>query len=114
MHRDLLLVGIENRFKITSSNEASATYQFSVKGPLYTSEVPRLTVKVYISKCEKTLRKPKVTQIDSQYRDVLPFSAIVMDICEIKAEKVRAVITRDKARDVYDIFFPHEKFRGYD
>ncbi len=110
LHRDLLLVGVENRFKITSSNETSATYQFSVKGPLYTSEVSGLTVKVDISKREKTLRKPKIMQIDSQYRDVLPFSAIVMDISEIKAEKVRAVTTRDKARDVYDIFFLMRNF----
>lgn len=43
------------------------------------------------------------------YKDIPSFSLIVMDEKEISAEKVRAIITRNKARDVYDLWFLLEK-----
>ena len=42
---------------------------------------------------------------EALYPDQLPFSVSVMAPVEVVAEKVRAILTRNKARDVYDAWF---------
>ncbi len=39
------------------------------------------------------------------FRELPPFEVVVMTKEEILAEKVRAIMTRTKARDVYDLWF---------
>lgn len=39
------------------------------------------------------------------YREVPSFEVSIMDERKIMAEKIRAMVTRKKARDVYDIWF---------
>jgi predicted nucleotidyltransferase component of viral defense system len=46
--------------------------------------------------------------------EVLPFFVIVMNKDEILAEKVRTVITRNRARDIYDLWFLLQGGAGID
>ena len=48
------------------------------------------------------------------YEDLRPYTVLVMDAREILAEKMRAVMTRTKARDVYDLWFLLQKGVGCD
>ena len=54
---------------------------------------------------EEVLEEPEVVFHSPGYPDIVPFSISVMSLPEILAEKVRAVMTRNKARDVYDLWF---------
>ena len=44
-------------------------------------------------------------EIKTSYPDVLPFTLVFMSPEEILAEKIRALLTRNYARDLYDLHF---------
>jgi len=46
--------------------------------------------------------------------EVLPFFVIVMNKDEILAEKIRTFITRNRARDIYDLWFLLQRGAGLD
>ena len=48
--------------------------------------------------------KPRVVNIVPAYPDIPPYAIMLMDYKEIIAEKVHAIITRNKSRDVYDLW----------
>ena len=50
----------------------------------------------------------------SPYREVPAFELHVMSAREMMAEKVRAIMTRDKPRDVYDLWFLSRKVSDLD
>jgi predicted nucleotidyltransferase component of viral defense system len=86
-------------------DEISFSFKIGVEGPLFTREIERCFVGFEISKRERVLRKPKVVEFDPPYPDVLPFTVWVMDLEEICAEKIRFILTRNYARDLYDLWF---------
>ena len=53
--------------------------------------------------------EPANASYNSLYRDIPSFSLLIMGEKEIFAEKVRAIITRNKGRDVYDLWFLLER-----
>ncbi len=67
-----------------------------------------------MSRREKVLKDSMSKEIDQPYRDVLPYVIKVMDKDEIAAEKVRAILTRYKVRDVYDLYKLIESGAGLD
>jgi len=67
-----------------------------------------------VSRREKVLKDSMSKEIDQPYRDVLPYVIKVMDKDEIAAEKVRAILTRYKVRDVYDLYKLIESGAGLD
>ena len=79
----------------------SFSFRIGAKGPLYTKEIERCFVRIEISKRESVIKKLDVLEYDALYTDILPFFVLVMQREEILAEKVRAVLTRNRARDVY-------------
>jgi predicted nucleotidyltransferase component of viral defense system len=85
--------------------EFSEKYKISAKGPLFAGEISKVFIRIEISGREKTLVEPDVRNIFPAYRDIPNFSLAVMPLAEMVAEKVRAVFTRDKPRDVYDLWF---------
>jgi len=85
--------------------EFSDKYKISAKGPLYSGEISRVFIRVEISAREKAMLEAEVKNIFPVYRDVPNFSLAVMPMMEIAAEKVRAIFTRTKPRDVYDLWF---------
>ncbi|HII39125.1 TPA: nucleotidyl transferase AbiEii/AbiGii toxin family protein [Candidatus Micrarchaeota archaeon] len=97
-------------FSVRSHAEKNGANSTSVKlrarGPLYNgAAISEATITFDFSKREKTLFKPVPTTITPSYPDLLPYSIRAMDEREITAEKIRAIITRSSARDLFDLYF---------
>lgn len=108
---DKILIGIRNYGiecevkKEKPRFEFSDKYKLSARGPLYSGDVSKVFIRIEVSAREKTLMDPEIRNIFPKYRDIPNFSLAAMPMEEIAAEKVRAIITRDKPRDVYDLWF---------
>lgn len=63
------------------------------------------TVRIDINLKNKILRKFDVKSYVSQYIDINPFTMRVLTLEEITAEKIHCIFTRQKARDLFDLFF---------
>ncbi len=82
------------------------TFVLQISGPLKgASSMSIARLKIEISQRETLVLKPVQKEIVPLYSDLKPYSIRVMDAKEIVAEKVRAIMTRNKARDVYDLWF---------
>lgn len=103
--KDLEVYGIDSEIRILKNDGISFSFRIGAKGPLFTKEIERSFVRIEISKRESVIKKPDVIEFDALYTDILPFFVLVMEREEILAEKVRAVLTRNRARDVYDLWF---------
>jgi len=101
----LELWGIENNIRIIKDNKISFSFRISIKGPLYTSDKDLCHVYVDISKRETILEKPISCKLEFPAYN-LPIKFIRgLSLEELAAEKIRAILTRKKARDVYDLFY---------
>lgn len=85
-----------------------------MEGPLYRNNRGVCSIRLQVSRREKVLKDSMSKEIDQPYRDVLPYVIKVMDKDEIAAEKVRAILTRYKVRDVYDLYKLIESGAGLD
>lgn len=103
--RDLELSGIPSHIKKIKDDDVSFSLKIGAEGPLFTREIERCFIRIEISRREKVVLKPDTIFIDPPYADLLPFSLTIMKKDEILAEKIRAIITRERARDVYDAYF---------
>ncbi len=77
-----------------------------LEGPLYTGI--RFSLCKFIidfSFRENVILKPEVKTIGRFLEEIPQFDVVVMNEKEIVAEKVRAIMSRTKARDVYDLWF---------
>lgn len=63
------------------------------------------TVRVDISTDNPLLEKFEVKNYTPLYIDLNPFAMRLMSLQEILAEKIHALFAREKARDLYDLFF---------
>jgi len=88
--------------KIEHGNEINI--RFAIRGPLYDGSKNSMSrVTINISKRERpisTLEKLLVTT----YPEIPSFELSVLDIEEIVAEKIRCILTREKPRDIYDLW----------
>jgi len=88
----------------------SIKIRFEINGPLYTGERKTACfIVVDISLREKVLLQPLIKKIGWNHPEIPAFDVVVMQEAEILAEKVRAVFTRSRARDIYDIYFLLQK-----
>jgi len=87
-----------------SDTEITAGFRLLIQGPLYRNNQGICSIRFEMSKREEVLLRPEVEEINPVYKDVLPYVLSVMNKKEIVAEKVRAILTRDKVRDVYDLY----------
>ncbi len=102
---DLALFGIQNNLKVMKSLSGSISFRISAKGPLHSSDADLCHVYVEISTREKIICPPVSKQIDFDPYS-LPLKIISgMNLSEVAAEKIRAILTRNQARDVYDLYF---------
>jgi hypothetical protein len=86
------------------SNEINARLEF--RGPLFSGGRESLSrVTLNISRRERVRLAPERVLIVPVYREMPAFTVRVMDGREMLSEKVRAVLTRQKPRDIYDIWF---------
>ncbi len=79
---------------------------FRLKGPLYNGNKNSLCkILIDISFREPTDLAPRTIRIAKSINEIPSFQVVVMDPEEIFAEKVRAIFTRNKARDIFDLSF---------
>jgi hypothetical protein len=97
--------GVDCQFRKDKTLEKSEKYKLNAKGPLFERETSRVFLRLEISIREKPLMEPEIKGMFPKYRDIPNFSLAAMPMREIGAEKVRAILTRDKARDIYDLWF---------
>ncbi|MEK6971048.1 MAG: nucleotidyl transferase AbiEii/AbiGii toxin family protein [archaeon] len=101
----LKLLEITHTIKVTQDNPVGFSFRISAKGPLYKNENSLCHVYVEISKRENILDDTTAFEIiNSNY--LIPSTIIRgMSLQEVAAEKVRAIMSREKPRDVYDLAF---------
>ncbi len=84
----------------------SINVYLEINGPLYDGrKESRSRIILNISSREKVFSSPLRIPYISSYQEVRPFDIYAMEEREILAEKVRTVYQREKARDVYDIWY---------
>lgn len=111
---DSRLFGVENKVKRIAGNDRSLSFRMSAKGPLNTSDIDLCHIYAEISRRETVIRKPVSLRLDLPAYG-LPIKIVSgMDLDEVAAEKVRAVMTRNKARDVFDLSFLVRKGVSFD
>jgi len=90
----------------TDATAYSVNLRLKMQGPLFAgSEKALQALTVQVSLRENLIRKPLAEKIIPVHPDLQPYVALVMAPEEMLAEKVRALTTRRKARDLYDIWF---------
>ena len=103
---DLASFGIEAhaKEKKTAFNSVMATIM--AKGHLYSGDAKALaSIGVDINLKSSVDLEPVLAKYSPLYSDMPPFSLLIMREEEILAEKIRAIMSRAKARDVYDLWF---------
>lgn len=107
------------RFKIDYALEKeeykeSESITIRMKGPLYIGiKTSMCKLMIDISLREKVMLAPEIKSIGRFLEEIPAFDINVMSEREIFAEKVRAIIAREKARDVYDLHFLIKKGNGF-
>lgn len=103
---DLTLLNIKSKIKEVKEYKNELNIRILLNGPLYKgNKETQCFIPLNISMKEKTLLEPKKESIIPMYKELPNFEIFVMEEKEILAEKVRAVLTRMKPRDVYDLWF---------
>lgn len=105
LQKDISLLGIPALFNATH-NQNSIVAKALIHGISYrNTENTAVVLWIEISLREKAVKEAKTTEIYPVYSDLQPYLMKVMDLDEILAEKVRAILTRTKARDIFDLRF---------
>ena len=100
-----LLFNINCSVKVEPFQQSINVY-LEINGPLYDGrKESRCRLIFNISSREKVSFLPLRIPYSSLYQEVRPFDIYAMEEKEILAEKIRAVHQREKARDVYDIWY---------
>ncbi len=103
---DMSMLNIRGRVKEADIHKNEANIRILINGPLYKgSRETQCFIPLNISMREKCLLEPKAETIRPIYREIFDFEVFAMQEKEILAEKIRAVCTRLKPRDVYDLWF---------
>lgn len=103
--RSIRLYGYENEVKIIKSNEHGISVRFLIEGPLHKNDKNRCVIYVEISGREKTVLPCIPLKLDFPQYDIPVKNLLGMNLDEVGSEKVRAILTREKARDIFDLYF---------
>ena len=107
--KDMKYFGIGAEIKEKRIWKVGIGCKLSYKGPSFDGRnITKNSIKIDVS-----LRKEKVETLKKliyvEFDDVKPFIANVVTMEHILAEKVRTILTRNKARDAYDLWFLLQK-----
>ncbi len=86
-------------------NAESISYELKIKGPLFKKPQSIQTILIKISMREKLLAVPDAMPIIPIYKDLGNYIVKIMNAEEILAEKIRTMMTRRKATDLFDLYF---------
>ena len=100
------ILGCEATKKKIKDDDLSIAFQVRAKGPLYEEVDKSLTyVNIEVSKREEVLLPLLMNSVVPIYKDLPPYLLPMMDPSEIVAEKIRALFTRERSKDLYDLYF---------
>lgn len=86
--------------------DESISITYKLQGPLYAGQKnTACRIQIEISKRESIIMNTEKITLGLHIREIPQFDCIAMSKEEILAEKTRALITRNKARDLYDIYY---------
>jgi predicted nucleotidyltransferase component of viral defense system len=85
-------------------DERTMSFRIKIQGPLYRNHQGICTIRVEISKRETVFLKPEQKEFTPPYANILPYTIDVMQNEEILSEKIRTIYSRQKARDLYDLY----------
>lgn len=98
--------GIISDIKKDRGISKSIRYILIIEGPLYNGNLnSKCSIVLDFSFREKTIFPAELKKINHQLNEIPIFEINVMDIREIFTEKIRAIMTRKKARDLYDAYY---------
>ena len=103
--KDLEVLGIPSRIGKEEITEVGGTFRLGMQGPLYENEKSRCFIRIEMSIREPIIVKPLYKYVQSDFPDIMPFGVSFMHPQEIFAEKVRALMTRHRPRDLFDLWF---------
>ncbi len=107
---NIIRKGLE-RFRVefeikTKEYEVGMKIILYIKGPLYTGiRYTLCRIVIDVSLRENVILSPVIKTIGRFMEEIPEFDVFVMQEKEILAEKIRAILTRSKARDIYDLWF---------
>jgi len=111
---DLARFGVMAEARNEWESAIGYSFDLSFQGPLYDGR-DRSKGKVRV---DTNLRPEKVATerrlVSAEYDDVLPFLLTALTVEHLFAEKVRALLVRGKARDLYDLWFLIEQGQSVD
>lgn len=86
-------------------DERTVGFRMMIHGPLHRDAQSLCSLRIEISRRESVLLPPSRTEMAPLYTDVMPYVLSIMHLDEMTAEKIRAILTRTKARDLYDLYY---------
>ncbi len=102
----LMHYGVEATVDKVEDKDISFNGRLRYRGPLYRgSEKSMGNINIEISKREDVLLEPEWTRLFFEYPEVRVLSAFGLQKEEVFAEKLRALSSRSKGRDLYDVWF---------
>jgi predicted nucleotidyltransferase component of viral defense system len=99
------LLGIAARVSEPEEYQRSVNLQVVFNGPLYDGSKGSTTRAIFNVSLRERPHHVERRMYNPVYRELGSFELDVLRVDELLAEKVRAVMTRDKPRDVYDVWF---------
>ncbi len=112
---DLASFGIETSVKEKRAAFNSVMATLRAKGHLYKGDPKAFaSIGIDINLKSSIDLEPVLARYAPLYGDIPPFSMLIMREEEILAEKIRAIMSRTKARDVYDLWFLLKKGVKFD
>jgi predicted nucleotidyltransferase component of viral defense system len=108
------------RFRVEFASEKKIyengiKHTIKINGPLFVGTKSSLCrIIIDISLREKVILRPEIKSIGRFMEEIPSFDVLVMNKKEIFAEKIRAIMTRNKARDVYDLLFLSKEDNYFD
>ena len=103
---DLALLNVVGKIKEIKEYKNEINVRLLLNGPLFRgNKETQCFIPLNISIKEKVLLNPEKEFIIPLYKEIPNFELFAMEEKEILAEKVRAIFTRMKPRDIYDLWF---------
>lgn len=98
--------GYPAEWKTLEESERTLSGRLLIEGPLFTGKKHSLcSLRIEISRREEVLFAPVIKEIIPRYTELPTYTINVMGLEEIAAEKIRAIMTRRKHRDLYDLHY---------
>jgi len=107
--RNLDLMGMAGTIAESEDHGNETNIRFLIRGPLYDEKKTSMTrIVLNLSKRERP-ESGSLKMLIPQYPDLVAFEMNVLSQEEISSEKIRCILTRNKPRDIYDLWFLFKK-----